>query len=73
MPPALAVAIGFAHTAGRTNGRLDYRQTAFAILAKRFAVTDKLAAISAALREENADNEAFEIILFHRCSPKAYI
>ncbi len=73
MPSALAVAIGFAHTTGRTNGRLDYRQTAFAILAKRFAVTDKLAAISAALREENADNEAFEIILFHRCSPKAYI
>ncbi len=73
MPPALAVAIGFAHTAGRTNGRFDYRQAVFTFLAKRFTVTDKLAAISATLRKENADNEAFEIILFHRCSPKAYI
>lgn len=73
MLSALAIAIRFTHTAIVTNGCFDYRQALFTFLAQCFVIANKLAAISAPLRKENADGKGFKLVLVHSHSPKAYI
>ena len=73
MLSALAITIRFTHTAIVTNGCFDYRQALFTLLAQRFIIANKLAAISAPLRKENADGKDLKLVLINCYSPKAYI
>ena len=73
MLSSLTVTVRLAHSAVGTNGRLNCRQAAFTARTKRFAIADKLAAISAPLGKENTDNKAFQLVTVHLYSPKAYI